>query len=143
MKPFIILCFCLKFTVPGTSCNTSIILSTQADVDNFNTNYGCDSIFGSLTISGTVSSLVGLESIVYISGDLSISSNNITSTVGLSNLNRIEGGFYAAFCSSLESLVGWEEPEYAGGRMSIITNQLLTSVVLDNIKSVSEFVPND
>ena len=143
MKPFIILCLYLYCIVPGTSCNTSIYLGTQADVDNFNTNYGCDSIFGSLTISGTVSSLVGLESIVYISGDLSISANNITSTVGLSNLNRIEGGFYTAFCSSLQSLVGWEELEYVGGRMSIITNQLLTSVVLDNIKSVGEFVQYD
>ncbi len=136
MKYFFTLLLCAIMALPGQSCNSNIILSSQADVNNFNTNYGCDSIFGNLTITGTVTSLVGLGNIEYISGTLSIYYSNITSTAGFTNLNKIVGSFYLAYNQNLVSITGWQSLKYIGAVMSITGNPIASSVVMDNLEFV-------
>ncbi len=76
------------FACPGT-----IALTTQADIDNFTTNYtACTEILGSLTIgpSTTITNLNGLSGLTQIDGGLKILDNtNLTDMSGLSNLTTI------------------------------------------------------
>jgi hypothetical protein len=136
MKHFFTLLFCTILALPGQSCNTNIELSNQSDVNNFNTNYGCDSIFGNLTITGSVTSLVGLGNIEYISGTLSIYSSNITSTTGFTNLNKIGGSFYLGYNQNLLSINGWQALEYVGGIVSIVANPVANTLVMDNVENI-------
>ncbi|MBK8620709.1 MAG: hypothetical protein IPN79_02845 [Saprospiraceae bacterium] len=136
MKHFFTLLFCAIMVLPGQSCTNNIFLTSQADVNNFNTNYGCDSIFGDLTITGAVTSLVGLGNIEYISGNLSIYSSNITSTAGFTNLNKVGGSFSLAYNQVLVSITGWEALEYVGRTISVLGNPLANSLVMDNVEYV-------
>lgn len=134
MKSLLIIFFSLNITISAFCCSGNIELNTQQDVDNFATNYGCDSIFGSLTIVGSVTSLSGLSRIVYIQEGLSINNSSLINTSGLVNLKRIDKFFYIAFNENLTSVNGFENLEYIGGNITINGNPSLTSINIDNIK---------
>ncbi|MDC8000633.1 T9SS type A sorting domain-containing protein [Aequorivita todarodis] len=73
-----------------------IVLSTQADIDNFAINYpGCTQLTDNLTISGsTIENLNGLNSITSIDGDFVITANGLLHrATGLENLTTISGKF--------------------------------------------------
>jgi hypothetical protein len=117
----------------STACNGDIYLDKQSDVTNFGSLYGCDSIFGNLSLTGNISNLNGLSGIKYIQGNLSIYSIDITSTVGLSNLEKIDGSLYIGYNELLLNVDGWSSLKYVGGGLSIYGNYEAISIVMDNI----------
>ena len=96
MKYLKIVLFSL-FMIPagfGISCPYNLTLSTQAEIDQFQSNYpGCTTINGSLNISGTdITNLDGLSVLVSIEYDLDIESNSVLMNIsGLSNIKKIGG----------------------------------------------------
>jgi len=131
---------------------------TQADIDNFQTNYpGCTEIEGDVTIGSfdcanitnlqglnvvtsiggkldlkyndVLSSLTGLESLTFIGANFAIEYNNdLTSLSGLESLSYIGGGFYIWVNNSLTSLSGLENLTSIGGQLNINSNLILTSL---------------
>lgn len=72
-----------------TCLETGVVLSSQEEVDHFPVNYpGCNRILGEVTIAGPdIENLDSLIQVEYITGSLSIFSNNVlTNLDGLSNL---------------------------------------------------------
>ena len=140
----------------GVSClPDGITFSTQAEIDNFQTNYpNCTEIGGDVIISGgyiinlnglsVVASiggdliigglddgtylinLTGLEALTYIGGDLRVFGNfALTSLTGLDNLSFIHGNFY----------LGVRGLYFEGG------NPLLTSLIgLGSLTSVGGYL---
>src|SRR5210317_756635 len=86
-----------------------ITLNSQAEVDNFQTNYGgggtCDNITGNLSISGAdIHSLTPLSALTSVRYGLGIEFNpSLTNLSGLSNLTSV-GGLYINNNSALTSL---------------------------------------
>ena len=76
-----------------------ITFSTQAEIDDFQTNYpGCTHILGNVTISNTISynieNLNGLSPLEAIDGNLLIKENyGLLSFNGLNNLKKVGGNF--------------------------------------------------
>jgi hypothetical protein len=90
-----------------------ITFSTQAEIDNFQTNYpGCTEIQGDVTISGSdITNLNGLNVVNYISGNLIIGNAQLAQANPV--LNNLEG---------LESLTA------IGGNLVVIHNSVLDSL---------------
>jgi len=99
MKKFYLLLIALfAFNVASSqSClPEGITFSTQAQIDNFHTNYpNCTQIEGSAVIwsSGTgINNLLGLNGLTSIGGNLIINNNNfLTNLSGLNSLTSIGG----------------------------------------------------
>ena len=90
MKNIFFILFLISSSVANaTVCNVDIILTSQADIDNYASTYGCDSIMGNVEISGGVTSLTGLSGIKYINGSFSIQYSNLTTTAGMSMLKTV------------------------------------------------------
>lgn len=136
MRICIILAFLLTGNFISKACNGDIYLENQQDVDNFGTNYGCDSIFGNLSISQAVVNLNGLGGIKYISGILSINSTNITSTAGFTQLERVDGGLYITYNANLLNITGWNNLQFVGGVLSVIGNYNCTAFTMNNITEI-------
>lgn len=87
--------FCLSLlsfsNIVWGQCEQSIILSSQKEVDNFMTDYGCEKIEGSLKIEGyDISNLSGLSGITYVRDTLSIENNTMLTNInGLNALTSI------------------------------------------------------
>ncbi len=137
--------------------NTDIFLYTQADIDNFPTNYpGCTmipsgvdvfiedlnynftdlnglssitSIGGDLYIvGGVLPNLDGLSSLTSIGGSLNIEfSDELTNINGLSNLTTVGGGVFIHYNFSLTNLDGLSALTSVGG-LIIQSNDVLTNV---------------
>ena len=142
-----------------------IIFATQAEIDDFQTNYpGCSIIEGNVKINGEgISNLNGLNVLSGIYGGLWIRSNNLlTGLQGLENLNTIGGylrivgndtltnldgldnldsiGDYLCILSNanLNSLEALGNLTHVGGEIEIVNNSSLTSLTgLDNIDQTS------
>lgn len=82
-----------SFTAYAQTCATGgITFASQADIDNFTTNYpGCTQILGMVRIEGAdIVNLNGLSSISSIGGSLDIRNNTIlTNLDGLSGINSV------------------------------------------------------
>lgn len=88
----------------------NITLSTQQQVDNFNTTYpACTNPPNSIAISGeAIQNLNGLQNITSIAGDLVINGTSITNLSGLQNLTQVGGDLTFGLNYSLSSLTGLE-----------------------------------
>ena len=117
-----------------------ITFSSQADIDNFTTNYpGCTQILGNLNITGNdITNLNGLSVITSVGGSLNVVNNpKLTSIVGLSNLTSV--GTYVGIQSNdvLTNLMGLSKLETVGSYMGITYNPALSDVSgLSSLKSV-------
>ena len=129
----------------GTDCSsTDILLSTQVDVDNFQTTYGgggvCDAVSGRLTIrdSTDITNLNGLSNLTSIGGGVVISSNDaLTSLDGLSSLTSVGGDLRISQNFLLTSLDGLSSLTSVGGGLHIIENTDLTNLNgLSNLTSL-------
>lgn len=67
--------FVLNQTIFSGVCNVSISLVTQEEMDNFETTFGCDSIYGDLFVGGTITNFDGLDNIKFVSGNISMNLN--------------------------------------------------------------------
>ncbi len=128
-----------------------ITFSTQAQIDNFQTNYpGCTEIEGDVTINGTdITNLNGLNVLTSIGGYLDIHFNNaLTSLSGLDNLSSIAGYLSIYGNDALISLNGLENLTSIGGDLTIgrfsypsVGNLELTSLTgLENLTSVGGYL---
>jgi len=119
----IIVAFIIQSNLSSQSClPDGITFSTQADIDNFQTNYpNCIEIEGDVHISGTdITNLLGLSVITSFTGDLIIGENSFNS----SN-------------PSLTSLTGLNNLTHIGGKLSVQNNEALTSLTgFDNLTSI-------
>ena len=108
---------------------SSIILSTQAEVDNFSINYpNCSILNQNLTIDGgtSISNLNGLIAITGIEGDLIITGNsNLTNLNGLNNLTIVEDQLEISNNGSLINLTGLESLESTGTSGSVYDETII------------------
>lgn len=124
------------------TCNLGeITLSSQAEVDDFPTDYpGCTQILGSITISGAdITDLSGLFGVTYLEGNLFIEDNPmLNSLAGLESLTTIfQGGFFISNNAVLTSLMGLESLNSIGNEFFIIDNPALTSLTaLESLTSI-------
>ena len=132
------------------SCNNGnpITLSTQQQVDDFASTYGCDCNYtGDLRIqqSADITSLSGLAQLDSIGGILAISNNAALTTLSdLNNLTSISGLLFIGSNAALTSLSGLDSLTSIGGFLSIYNNASLTSLNgLDNITSVGGYLDID
>ena len=109
----------------ATSCTLdTIILTTQAQIDNFNTNYpGCTNpkylFINGAGASPAITNLAGLSSITQIINKLKISNTSITNLAALSNLTQI------------------------GDTLQLEHNALLTNIGLNNLTRLGAIIFKD
>ena len=109
-------------------CNQDITLNTQTEVDNFASIYGCDTINGSLGISGNITNLNGLSGVTHIENYLYIGNTNITNLNGLNNLVKIDSSFTISNNHSLINLSGLDNLSHIGNEFRIQSNNLLSEI---------------
>lgn len=124
-----------------------ITFTTQAQIDNFQTNYpNCTEIEGSVEI-GTffgegISNLNGLNVLTSIGGYLEIARNEaLISLTGLGNITSIGGDLRLIDNDVLESLTGLENLIYISGDLKIEHNDIMSSLSgLDNLTSIGGYI---
>ncbi len=170
MKILALILFVLLFSIITANSQSpclpqGITFTSQAQIDNFQTNYpGCTEIEGDVVIGqwgSNISSLEGLDVLISIGGGLLIEYNNaLTSLNGLENLASIGGNLRIYYNEALASLTalqnltsvvgvdisyndvlpgltGLEGLTYIGGDLTIQGNDALGSLRgLDNLMSV-------
>ena len=106
----IVLAFQIQITATSQSClPEGITFTSQAQIDNFQTNYpGCTEIEGGVEIGGWY--------------------NNVTNLNGLSVLNSIGGNLKLLACDSLISLEGLDNLISVGGDVEIIHVDSITNL---------------
>ncbi|MCB9081807.1 MAG: T9SS type A sorting domain-containing protein [Lewinellaceae bacterium] len=111
-------------------CSGDLILFSQADVDNFETNYpSCPQFSGSITVLGAgITNLNGLSGLTKVGSLNFLFANGLTSLAGLNNLDTIVGALSLFNNGGLTSLGGLEDLDYIGGSLSILGNTSLSSL---------------
>ncbi|MCD4729886.1 MAG: T9SS type A sorting domain-containing protein, partial [Bacteroidales bacterium] len=121
-----------------------IIFTTQAQIDNFQTNHpNCTEIEGSVTIHGNdITNLFGLNVLTSMEGGLGIgwysgqSNPLLTSLSGLDNLTYI-GGLWFSSNSALIDITSLANISSIGGELSVGGSYELASLTgLDNVASI-------
>ncbi|MFC1740057.1 proprotein convertase P-domain-containing protein [Pseudomonadota bacterium] len=119
----------------GADCSaTDITLSSQLDVDNFQTTYGgggvCDAIAGDLKVSGAdITSLAPLSALSMVNGDLDIRDNgNLTDLSGLSNLVSVGENLFVKGNETLTDIDALANLVSIGGDFYIQSNTALTNL---------------
>ena len=101
----------LCFFLPNlrSQCNLAVELTSQASVDNFFSNYQCDSIL-SLEITGLdITNLDGLRGLRYVENDVWIIETHLQNLVGLDSLRKIKTTLLIRDNEFLVSLQGLEQ----------------------------------
>ena len=135
--------FALSAQSACTCLPEGITFSTQADINNFTTNYpGCVKIEGDVLISGQyITNLNGLSVLTSIGGELFIGddwpgSSSLTSLAGLENLTSIGGNLHLYRNYALTNLSGLENLNSIGGDLVIHINILTSISGLENVSSI-------
>lgn len=133
----------VQFTSPDENIlNENITLSTQEEVVNFGT-FGYTTIGGTLKITGTVTDLSPLKSIVILNDGIEISGTDQLKTLkGLENLkivgNILPHGVRISGNMALESLEGLNGLDITRGDFEIVENDKLVNLQgLNNYRASS------
>lgn len=115
----------------GQCPTTTVTLLSQADVDNFATNYpGCTQLTNSLVVNAidvtNLNGLLPLQS-TDINADIRILNTIITDVSGLSNLQTVGGNLEFESNQLLEDFTGLEQLETIHTDFVLIENLFLTS----------------
>ena len=126
---------------PCSTClPEGIYFSTQASIDNFQTNYpDCRVIDGDVLIySYYITNLEGLSVLTAINGNLSLTNNNaLFSLSGLENLTYIGGDLVIAGNDSILNLNGFDHLTFIQGHLEIDDNVSLINLVgLDSLNTI-------
>ena len=124
------------------ACPEGITFTTQAQIDNFQTNYpDCTEIEGGVNIEGSnITNLNGLSVLTSIGTDLWIvDTSSLTSLNGLNNLVSIGGTLFIGHNHVLTSLSGLESLTSIGSHFTIYDNALINLNGLDNLTSIGGF----
>lgn len=111
-----------SFALKGQSCLPSgIVVSTQAQIDNFPSNYpGCSNLAGSIWIKGGVANLDSLSVLTHIGGSLIITDCTVLSSLeGLNQLTTIGGDLQVENNTALHSFIGLDQLASIGGNLDI------------------------
>lgn len=111
-----------------------VILKSQADVDEFvNNNYS--GVDGMLLVTSpdsgepsNITDISGLSSLSYVSGDLNISSNVLTTLNGLQNITEIGGLFILSYNDSLKEVNALSSLRKIGDILQIGNNPQLINI---------------
>jgi hypothetical protein len=144
MKKFFILLIALLIVngaVAQSCLPEGITFSTQAEIDNFQTNYpNCTEIEGNVLIEGdnynSITNLYGLSVLTSIGGYLQISYNALTSLTGLEGLTSIGGSVLIDPSYSLASLTGLDSLTSIGGILDIQNTALTSLTGLGNLTHI-------
>lgn len=121
----------LSATITKAQCpTTSIKLETQADIDNFSTNYpGCTVVPSGIDIEvqqsapGTITNLNGLNQLTVVNGSLSIFLNDVLPDLyGLNNLTTVGGYLSVSSNLALSDINGLSQLTSVGGDLSVSSN---------------------
>jgi len=139
---FIYTAMLLLFTVAiyGQCPSTTIILTSQAEVDAFTANYpGCTNLSNGLTINGAdIDDLSTLSGISNISGDFIIQdSNQLEDLSGLIGLTTVGGDFIIDDNSSLDFLDGLDNLLSVGGNFEITGSTINNASGLGALTTIS------
>ncbi|QRR01435.1 CBM96 family carbohydrate-binding protein [Dyadobacter sandarakinus] len=118
-------------TIPGWSQTCSVpVFKTQAEVDNFSTNYpGCTVLGGVGIISTNITNLDGLRNVTRITGNLRIEHNpDLVSIAGLSSLEQLDGSLNIEDNDNLLTLAGLEKLVRPLQDISVVSNEKLTNI---------------
>jgi|AntAceMinimDraft_16_1070373.scaffolds.fasta_scaffold48963_1 hypothetical protein len=140
----IVLAWMIQATVSSQPCLPGgIIFMTQAEIDNFQTNYpGCTNIEGNVSIGNgyptDITNLNGLNVVDTIGGYLNINSHvNLTNLTGLEALIFIGDYLLIEENESITSLTGLDALTTIGGDLTFYENQDLTGFTgLDALTSI-------
>ena len=144
MKSFLlaslVLCCTIHLTTAQTCLPDGLFISSQQQINNFANDYpGCSTVLGDLTIQGgTISSLMGLQQITAIEGDLNIKHNfNLQSLAGLHNLETVGGDLDMAQNIKLGNFDGLNSLTSIGGFFDIdMMDGLVNFAGLENLNYV-------
>lgn len=121
-------------------CTTLITLSSQSEIDNFVTNYGCTTINGSLQISGSdITNLNGLSQITSVSGTLYVYSNPILTAVSFPALTTV-GDALVVFDNSLLSTINLPNLTSFGNSVYFTENAALSAINLPALTNVTGYM---
>ncbi len=141
MKSFYsILLFLCSAVIFGQCPNSTIVLSSQADVDAFTTNYpGCTSLLDGLTINGfDITDLSPLVGITNISGDFIIDdADSLQDLSGLLGLTTIGGDFIINSNTMLDLLDGLDNLVSIGGDFEITSGTISSASGLGALTTIS------
>jgi hypothetical protein len=134
----------LSLPVLGTDCtNPDITLNSQAEVDNFQADYGgvggCDTVTGTLWAEGNdIYNLDGLAGLVNVEGTLWVFQNPVlTNLSGLANLTNVGGNLYIQINDALTNLDGLANLTDVSGDLAIQNNAALTN--LEGLAQLTNF----
>ncbi len=133
-------CGCNTFAEINTLCTNTcldggIVITTQAQIDNFATNYpSCDRINGDVVIAedvaGTITNLDGLSQVKSIKGSLHIQDNTMLNNLnGLSQLILVDGTLSLSNNAILPNVNGLSQMKAIFGNIQITQNALLDNVI--------------
>lgn len=109
----------------------SVVLNTQQEVNAFGANE-YTTITGGITISGPMTDLKPLRTLVIIGSGMNINSTQLTDLTGLENLeiigNRIPHSFRIERNQSLKNFVGLKNLKIVSGDFYIINNDALVDL---------------
>ena len=138
--------FIYTTTLSQSCLPEGITFSTQAQIDNFQTDYpGCTVIEGNVNIwggSNNITNLNGLSVLTAIDGWLWIEINPLLgSLTGLDNLMSIGDYLYIRYNASLTDLTGLDNVTSIGGQVNINSNSSLTSLTgLGNVTTIGSYL---
>lgn len=140
---FFIFAFVIQTLGFSQSClPEGITFSTQAEIDNFQTNYpNCTEIEGIVLIYGyDISNLNGLNGITSIGGGLQFIGNPfLTSLSGLNNLISVGAHLTVNYSDTLTNLSGLDNLTSIGGHILITQNKILTSLTgLEGVTTIED-----
>ena len=131
----------LTFTVYG-QCEENITLSSQEEIDNFATNYGCTAIEGDLTISITTYELInlqGLQALTSISGTLKVTCPIFENFEGLNNLTSL-GYVSINYVNEDMSFAGLENITTLTGIQVFNMDGAISFEGLNNLTTIEEYL---
>lgn len=131
----------LTINIFAQSClPEGIVFSSQADIDNFQTNYpGCTEIEGNVEIAGNdIINLDGLNVLTSVLGNLWIHDNDLLSNLsGLDNIISVGGYLKIGWNLTMISLSGLNNISSIGDYLNIENNEGLVEISdLNNLNSI-------
>lgn len=135
-----ILVFSWVSAISQTCLPEGITFTTQAEIDNFQSNYpGCSEIEGDVQIQGSeITNLDGLSVLTSVGAKFNIVLNyTLTSLNGLNNLTSIGDECYIVYNNTLTNLEGLSGLTSIGGNFVISNNEDLISLTgLNSLTSI-------
>ncbi len=119
-------------------CGDNIVLSSQAEVDDFPINYDCIEINDLIIDGSDITDLSPLSSITTVNGYLTINNNvNLTNLNGLHNIGSVAEYLSISNNSALSNLNGFGNLLSIGGNVEINNNALLQNLDgINNLESI-------